>query len=93
MSRRYFEVIDSDYSPSDARYAGLEEYRQQPQTILDYISRKQQKFKPASNASKDASDLFQTFLNLQSNPERLFSATAKMPSEPFSMAQYTAMGV
>ena len=91
---RFAEVVDSDsYLPGDARFAGLEEYRQEPQAILDYISRKQRKFKPASNASKDASDLFQTFLNLQSNPERLFSSTAKMPSEPFSMAQYTAMGV
>jgi hypothetical protein len=91
---RFAEYVDADsYLPGDVARAGTDEYRQEPQTILDYIARKQRKFKPASNASKDASELFQTFLNLQSNPERLFSATAKMPSEPFNISQYTAMGV
>ncbi len=87
---RFSEVVDSDsYLPSDARFAGLDEYRQYPQQVSDYIRKKQFKFQPKS----DVGELFQTFLNLQSNPELLFSSTAKMPSEPFSMAQYTAMGV
>jgi hypothetical protein len=86
---RFAEVVDSDsYLPSDARFAGLSEYRQQPQIVSDYIRKKQFKFQPTS----DTSDLFQTFLNLQANPERLFTATAKMPDTPFgNLSQY--MGV
>jgi hypothetical protein len=36
------------------------------------------KFKP-----KETGDLFQRFLALQSNPEALFTDTARMPNTPF----------
>jgi len=86
---RFSEVVDSDsYLPGDARFAGLDEYRQYPQQVLDYIRKKQFKFQPKS----DVGDLFQTFLNLQANPERLFTATAKMPDTPFgNLSQYTGV--
>jgi hypothetical protein len=86
---RFFEYVDSDaYLPGDISRAGMTEYRQYPQEVVDYIRKKQFKFQPKS----DVGDLFQTFLNLQANPERLFTATAKMPDTPFgNLSQYTGV--
>jgi hypothetical protein len=55
-----------------------------PQQRLDYNQEKKRVFKSATTG-----DLFQRFLALQSNPEALFTATAKMPDTPFgNLSQY-----
>lgn len=62
-----------DYSPGEV-YRGI--YGPlSPQQRLDYNQEKKRVFK-----SDTTGDLFQRFLALQSNPEALFTAAAKMPT-------------
>jgi hypothetical protein len=76
---RYSEYLDYDgYLPGDVARAGLSEYQQYPQLATEYIRNKRFKFQPKENIN-----LFQNFLALQGDPERLFRSTAKMPDTPF----------
>jgi hypothetical protein len=85
---RYLDYVDS-YLPGEAYSAGLEDYQLLPQAKLNYRNKKKFKFNPSTDV-RDAGESFQTFLALQENPERLFTATAKMPSLPFgSFTGYT----
>jgi hypothetical protein len=91
---RFSEYVDSDiYLPGDISRAGLSDYRQYPLETSRYIANKRFKFQPKEGKQLDRDvDLFQTFLNLQANPERLFTTTAKMPDTSFgNLSQY--MGV
>lgn len=69
--------IDYDnYSPGEV-YRGTYG-AMSPQQRLDYNQEKKRVFKVANPG-----DLFQRFLALQSNPEALFTDTARMPNTPF----------
>ena len=71
-----------DYSPGEV-YRGAYG-AMNPQQRLDYNQEKKRVFK-----SDTTGDLFQRFLALQSNPEALFMATARMPDTPFgNLSQY-----
>jgi hypothetical protein len=62
-----------------------------PQQLTQLRAAKGWKFQPAGQ-TEERSELFQRFLALQSDPEFLFKATAKMPDTPFgNLSQY--MGV
>jgi hypothetical protein len=71
-----------DYSPGEiyrGTYGTMD-----PQQRLAYNQEKKRVFK-----SRDTGDLFQRFLALQSNPEALFTDTARMPNTPFgNLSQY-----
>jgi hypothetical protein len=71
-----------DYTPGEIYrgvYGGMT-----PQQRLAIKQEKRRVFK-----SQDPGDLFQRFLALQSNPEALFTATARMPDTPFgNLSQY-----
>lgn len=75
--------IDYDnYSPGElyrGTYGGMS-----PQQRLDYNQERKRVFK-----GSNPGDLFQRFLALQSNPETLFTDTARMPNTPFgNLSQY-----
>lgn len=62
-----------------------------PQQLTQLRAARRRKFQPAGE-SEERSELFQRFLALQSDPEFLFKATAKMPDTPLgNLSQY--MGV
>jgi len=91
---RFSEYVDSDsYLPGDIARSGLSDYRLYPLETSRYIANKRFTFQPKAGKELDKDiDLFQNFLNLQANPEKLFTATAKMPDTPFgNLSQY--MGV
>ena len=71
-----------DYSPGEVyrgSYGAMT-----PQQRLDYNQEKKRVFK-----SNTTGDLFQRFLALQSNPDALFTDTARMPNTPFgNLGQY-----
>ena len=81
----YSEYVDSDVLPSEVYAAKFgEDVLFNPQSKVDYMMGKKFKFKP-----KEAGDLFQRFLALQSNPDALFTDTARMPNTPFgNLSQY-----
>lgn len=83
---RFSEYVDSDYLPGEIRSSGLSDYQLTPQEKTEYMTKKLFKFQP----NKDVTgDLFQRFLALQSNPDALFTGTARMPNTPFgSLSQY-----
>jgi hypothetical protein len=91
---RFAEYVDADsYLPGDISRSGLSDYQLYPLETSKYIANKRFKFQPKDGKDLDKDvDLFQNFLNLQANPERLFTATAKMPNTPCgNLSQY--MGV
>jgi hypothetical protein len=71
-----------DYTPGELYrgvYGGMT-----PQQRLAIAQERKRVFK-----SQDDGDLFQRFLALQSNPEVLFTDTARMPNTPFgNLASY-----
>ena len=81
----YAEYTDSDVLPSEVYAAKFgEDMLFKPQDKVDYMMGKKFKFKP-----KETGDLFQRFLALQSNPDALFTDTARMPNTPFgNLGQY-----
>lgn len=81
----YAEYADSDVLPGEVYTAKFgEDMLFNPQSKVDYMMGKKFKFKP-----KETGDLFQRFLALQSNPEALFTDTARMPNTPFgNLSQY-----
>ena len=83
---RFSGYVDSDYLPGEIRSAGLSDYQLSPQDKTEYMTKKLFKFQPGKDAT---GDLFQRFLALQSNPEALFTDTARMPNTPFgNLGQY-----
>lgn len=67
----------ADYLDSEYPYLPGEIYRRYPQDRFKFRSK------------KDAGDLFQTFLALQSNPQALIQSTMQLPETPFgSFASY-----
>ena len=81
----FADYLDSDVSPGEVYRAKYGEgILFNPQGKVDYMTNKKFKFKP-----KETGDLFQRFLALQSNPEALFTDTARMPNTPFgNLSQY-----
>jgi hypothetical protein len=72
---KYFAEYGDDALPGEIYTAAFgKNILFNPQAKVDYMTGEKFKFKP-----KEAGDLFQRFLALQSNPEVLFTATAKMP--------------
>lgn len=59
-----------------------------PQQLTQLRFARNWKFQPADEP-ENKSELFQRFLAIQSDPETLFKATAKMPDTPFgNLSQY-----
>lgn len=81
----FADYLDSDLLPGEVYRAKYGEgILFNPQSKVDYMTSKKFKFKP-----KETGDLFQRFLALQSNPEALFTGTARMPNTPFgNLNQY-----
>jgi hypothetical protein len=81
----FADYLDSDVLPGEVYSAKFgEDILFNPQSKVDYMTGKKFKFKP-----KEAGDLFQRFLALQSNPDALFTDTARMPNTPFgNLGQY-----
>jgi hypothetical protein len=91
---RFSEYVDSDsYLPGDIFRSGLSDYQLYPLETSRYIANKKFTFQPKAGKELDKDvDLFQNFLNLRANPERLFTTAAKMPDTPFgNLSRY--MGV
>jgi hypothetical protein len=81
----FADYLDSDVLPGEVYSAKFGEgILFDPQSKVDYMTGKKFKFKP-----KETGDLFQRFLALQSNPEALFTDTARRPNTPFgNLGQY-----
>jgi hypothetical protein len=81
----FADYLDSDVLPGEVYSAKFGEgILFDPQSKVDYMTGKKFKFK-----LKETGDLFQRFLALQSNPEALFTDTARMPNTPFgNLGQY-----
>ena len=81
----FASYLDSDVLPGEVYSAKFgEDILFDPQSKVDYMAGKKFKFKP-----KATGDLFQRFLALQSNPDALFTDTARMPNTPFgNLGQY-----
>ena len=81
----YADYLDSDVLRGEVYRAKFGEgITFDPQGKVDYLRGAKFKFKP-----KETGDLFQRFLALQSNPEALFTDTARMPNTPFgNLSQY-----
>jgi len=74
----YADYVDSSSLPGEVYSAGLSSLDSDPFSKIRYIANRKFKFKPETDTN-----LFQNFLALQSNPDALFEATAKMPNTPF----------
>lgn len=72
---RFSEYLDTKYLPGEVYGAGLSEYRDRPQEVVDYLAAKKFKFTPDT----DDGTYFQTFLALQNNPEALFESKLQVP--------------
>ena len=71
---RFSEYIDASYLPGEVYTAGLSDYRDRPQEIVDDLVAKKFKFAPG-----DDGDYFQQFLALQNNPNALAESKMKVP--------------
>jgi len=78
---RFSDYLDSSYLPGEVYNSGLSEYREDPQFIVDYLTKK--KFKFDADELQDSlvkpGSSFQRFLNLQNNPESLFTSKMRLP--------------
>jgi hypothetical protein len=72
---RFSEYLDYDILPGGVRFSGLDEYRQRPQDVINYLTEKQFKFAPTDSGTQ-----FQTFLALQNNPLALTEKAIQLPS-------------
>ena len=78
---RFSDYVDSSYLPGEVYTSGLSELRKDPQRIIDYLTKA--KFKFDEDESQDSlvkpGSSFQRFLNLQNNPESLFTSKMRLP--------------
>ena len=80
---RFSDYVDSPYLPGEVYTSGLSELRKDPQNIIDYLTKA--KFKFDGDESQDSlvkpGSSFQRFLNLQNNPESLFTSKMRLPQK------------
>lgn len=84
---RFSDYVDSSYLPGEVYNSGLSEYREDPQFIVDYLTKKKFKFSDIPNTGSIQDSLakpgssFERFLNLQNNPESLFTSKMRLPQK------------
>jgi|Wag4MinimDraft_6_1082665.scaffolds.fasta_scaffold07491_3 hypothetical protein len=84
---RFSDYVDSSYLPGEVYNSGLSEYREDPQFIVDYLTKKKFKFAdiPTTGSIQDSlakpGSSFERFLNLQNNPESLFTSKMRLPQK------------
>ena len=84
---RFSDYVDSAYLPGEVYNSGLSEYREDPQFIVDYLTKKKFKFADIPNTDRIQDSLakpgssFERFLNLQNNPESLFTSKMRFPQK------------
>ena len=80
---RFSDYVDSPHLPGEVYTSGLSELRKDPQKIIDYLTKA--KFKFDGDESQDSlvkpGSSFQRFLNLQNNPESLFTSRMRLPQK------------
>jgi hypothetical protein len=84
---RFSDYVDTPYLPGEVNKSGLSEYREDPQFIVDYLTKKKFKFAdiPTTDSIQDSlakpGSSFERFLNLQNNPESLFTSKMRLPQK------------
>ena len=84
---RFSDYVDSSYLPGEVYNSGLSELREDPQRIVDYLTKKKFKFDDISDTGSiqdslvKSGSLFGRFLNLQNNPEALFTSKMRLPQK------------
>lgn len=83
---KFSDYVDSSYLPGEVYTSGLglsDHLQKDPQNIIDYLTKA--KFKFDGDESQDSlvkpGSSFQRFLNLQNNPESLFTSRMRLPQK------------
>jgi len=81
---RFSDYVDSSYLPGEVYTSGLSELRKDPQRIIDYLTKAKFKFDEIDESQDSLvkpGSSFQRFLNLQNNPESLFTSKMRLPQK------------
>lgn len=85
-----------NYLPGEIYSSGLDSIREDPQNVVDYLTDKKFKFKPAKTAAftNDTfpGESFQRFLNLQNDPEALIRNKMRTPKQFQFFTQLSNLG-